>query len=130
MGWSLFLLRSSLSYSPSALIFATNNSLLSLKCVTSLLTSSCSSLLWLSFALSLLFSTPRTHVSFRCIHLGPSSFVFVICSLHCPEKPYSFFALSDITSTLLCQMVVIVANRVVPNLWCLEGDLSLLQGLL
>lgn len=115
MGWSFYLLRSSLSSSPSALIFATNNSVLSLKFVTSLLTSSCSSPLWFSSAanlsaLSFLSPLQGLTVSFRFLHLGPSSFTFVVCSLHHPEKPYSFLVLADATSTLLCQMVVIVAE--------------------
>lgn len=95
---SLCLSRFSLSSSPSALVFATINTVLSLKFVTSLLTSSCSSLLWLSsaanlYALSLLSPLWGLTVSLRFIHLEPSSFTFVICSLHHPEKPYSFFCI-------------------------------------
>lgn len=120
MGWLLYLIRSSLSSSPSALVFMTNNSALSLKLLTFLSTSSCSSLLCLSSAadlsaLSLLSPLWGLTVSFQFVHLDPPSLAVVIYSLHPPENPYSFFVFSD---TTLGQMVVIVANQVVSNLWC------------
>lgn len=121
MGWLLYIIRSSLSSSPSALIFMTNNSALSLKLLTFLLTSSCSSLLWVSSAadlsaLSLLSPLWGLTISFQFVHLDPSSFTAVLYNLHSPENPYSLFS-----DTTLEQMVVIMANQVVSNLWCLEG---------
>lgn len=95
LGWSFSLLRSSWRASPSALVLPTNSFVLSLKFLTSLLISSCISLLWLPSpahisAFSLLSPLQRLTMSFRFLHLDPSSFMFVICSLPHPEKPYSF----------------------------------------
>lgn len=118
LGWSFSLLRSSWRASPSALVLPTNSFVLSLKFLTSLLISSCISLLWLPSpahisAFSLLSPLQRLTMSFRFLHLDPSSFMFVLCSLPHPEKPYSF---------VLCHLVVITSNRVVPNLQCLKRD--------
>lgn len=96
MGLVILSLKIFLRTSPSAFVFPTNNFVFVLcELLTSLLTS-CISLFWLPspahiFAFSLFSPLQRLTISFRFLHLDPSSYTFIVCSLHHPEKPYSSF---------------------------------------
>lgn len=128
LGWS-FSLKIFLRTSPSALVFPTNNFVFVFrKFLTSLLTSSWISLLWLPSpahisAFSLFSPLQRLTISSRFLHLDPSFYTFVVCSLHHPEKPYSFFC-----TLYLYHMVEIMSNIVVPNLQCVKGDCPCCKG--
>lgn len=95
LGWSFSLVRSSwrLHHLPSYSLPITlylyfvfdlpAHLILHFSVLTSL---SCSHL-----CLFLVFTAPKAHNILQISSLDPSSYTFVVCSLHHPEKPYSFF---------------------------------------